>query len=129
MAGTSRGGVLSVAYAARHPEQVRGVINFVGGWLGTRCDSAAAVNQALFAAAARYPEPTLWIYGDNDPFYALSHSRANFAAFRAAGGQGELIEVDPGFGASGHLLTGRQDLWGAQIEAYLAARGLPISRP
>jgi pimeloyl-ACP methyl ester carboxylesterase len=32
--GVSRGGILSVAYAGQHPEQVKGVINFVGGWLG-----------------------------------------------------------------------------------------------
>jgi len=32
MGGQSRGGILSVAYAGRRPEQVKGVINFVGGW-------------------------------------------------------------------------------------------------
>jgi dienelactone hydrolase len=35
--GQSRGGILSVAYAGQHPEQVKGVINFVGGWNGARC--------------------------------------------------------------------------------------------
>jgi pimeloyl-ACP methyl ester carboxylesterase len=33
MGGNSRGGVLSIAYAGKHPEQVLGVINFVGGWI------------------------------------------------------------------------------------------------
>jgi pimeloyl-ACP methyl ester carboxylesterase len=32
LGGTSRGGVLSIASAGLHPEQVAGVINFVGGW-------------------------------------------------------------------------------------------------
>lgn len=36
----------------------------------------------------RYPDETLWLYGDRDPFYPLAHSRDNFAAFQAAGGQG-----------------------------------------
>jgi dienelactone hydrolase len=31
MAGTSRGGILSIAYAGMHPQEVAGVINFVGG--------------------------------------------------------------------------------------------------
>jgi len=34
--GQSRGSILSVAYAGQHPEQVKGVINFVGGWSGSR---------------------------------------------------------------------------------------------
>ncbi len=34
VAGWSRGGGLSVVYAARHPDKVAGVINFSGGWWG-----------------------------------------------------------------------------------------------
>jgi dipeptidyl aminopeptidase/acylaminoacyl peptidase len=30
--GQSRGGILSIAYAGQRPEQVKGVVNFVGGW-------------------------------------------------------------------------------------------------
>jgi dienelactone hydrolase len=86
--GQSRGGILSVAYAGRHPEQVKGVINFVGGWLGTGCPTASGINQALFTRGARYPGDTIWLYGDGDPFYPLSHSRENFTAFQGAGGKG-----------------------------------------
>ena len=53
--GQSRGGLLSIAYAAKHPDQVLGVINFVGGWLAETCGTAAAVNKALFRRAASYP--------------------------------------------------------------------------
>src|SRR5262245_22566105 len=45
--GQSRGGILSVAYAGLHRGEVKGVINFVGGWNGTRCQHAATINQAL----------------------------------------------------------------------------------
>ena len=83
--GQSRGGILSVAYAGRHAEQVKGVINFVGGWNGARCEHAATINQSIFVRGARYPRETIWLYGDDDPFYPLSHSRASFAAFLAAG--------------------------------------------
>ena len=34
MAGTSRGGFLSVVYAGERPQRVKGVVNFVGGWTG-----------------------------------------------------------------------------------------------
>ena len=89
--GQSRGGILSVAYAGLHPEKVRGVINFVGGWVGDGCRNAIAINRALMNRGARFPRPMLWLYGENDPFYALDHTRGNFEAFRAAGGRGRFF--------------------------------------
>jgi dienelactone hydrolase len=100
--GQSRGGILSVAYAGQHAEQVKGVINFVGGWNGSRCQYAATINQGLFVRGARFPGDTLWLYGDDDTFYPLSHSRANFAAFQAAGGRGTFHELPSEFG--GHFI-------------------------
>jgi dienelactone hydrolase len=108
--GVSRGGILSVAYAGRHPEQVKGVINFVGGWLGTGCPTAGAVNRALFTSGAHYPGETIWLYGDKDPFYPLSHSRENFAAFQAAGGKGTFHEFDPPPGSNCHTIWAYPDL-------------------
>ena len=37
ISGTSRGGILSIAYLARRPDVYLGGINFVGGWLGEGC--------------------------------------------------------------------------------------------
>jgi len=51
--GQSRGGILSVAYAGQHPAQIKGVINFVGGWMSTRCVNASPINQALFTRGMR----------------------------------------------------------------------------
>jgi dienelactone hydrolase len=42
--GQSRGGILSAAYAGQHPGQVKGVMNFVGGWMGARCINASTIN-------------------------------------------------------------------------------------
>src|SRR5262249_47845694 len=83
--GQSRGGVLSVAYSGAHAEQVFGVVNFVGGWMGEACATARSINQNLFEQGARFKRPTLWLYGRRDPFYSISHSRDNFAAFQKAG--------------------------------------------
>jgi len=55
--GQSRGGILSVAYAGAHPQQVRGVINFVGGWTGDSC--IGDFNGTAFAKAASAKIPTL----------------------------------------------------------------------
>ncbi len=117
--GVSRGGVLSVAYAGQNPEQVKGVINFVGGWLGTGCATASLVNQTLFRRGGRYPGETIWLYGDRDPFYPLSHSRENFAAFQAAGGKGTFHEFAPPPGSDGHNIGAFPALWTSVVEAYL----------
>src|SRR5262249_47254531 len=61
--GQSRGGVLSVAYSGAHAEQVFGVVNFVGGWMGEACATARSINQNLFEQGARFKRPTLWLYG------------------------------------------------------------------
>jgi len=119
--GQSRGGILSVAYAGQHAEQVKGVINFVGGWNGSRCQYAATINQGLFVRGARFPGDTLWLYGDDDTFYPLSHSRANFAAFQAAGGRGTFHELPSEFG--GHFIWRRPDRWGPLVEDYLKRLG------
>jgi dienelactone hydrolase len=121
--GHSRGGILSVAYAGRRPDQVKGVINFVGGWLGTHCSTASTVHQELFRRGASYPGETIWLYGDQDPSYPLSHSRENFQAFEAAGGKGAFHEF-ASRRASGHNIVGAPDTWGPLVEAYLRHQGL-----
>ncbi|MBV8156050.1 MAG: hypothetical protein JO278_00240 [Dyella sp.] len=117
--GVSRGGILATAYAGTHPEQVKGVLNFVGGWVGTGCTDAAAVNGALFARGAPFPGTSLWIYGEGDPYYPLAHSRSNFEAFRAAGGQGRFILLRPAKGLDGHSVYLQSSLWAEDIDTYL----------
>ena len=116
--GISRGGVLSIAYAGLHPEQVAGVINFVGGWLGEGSSTASNVNHLLFERGASYGRPTIWLYGRDDPYYSVAHSRDNFAAFEKAGGQGKFLEFDmPVY--QGHFVVTRPDLWSGPIDSYL----------
>jgi dienelactone hydrolase len=122
--GQSRGGILSGAYAGEHHTKIKGVINFVGGWMGTRCVNASSINQALLTRGARYPGEVLWLYGDGDPFYSLSHSRENFAAFKAAGGNGIFLEFSPPSGATGHQIVRYPDLWRPIVDDYLRRQRL-----
>jgi dienelactone hydrolase len=124
--GVSRGGILSVAYAGQHPEQVKGVINFVGGWLGYGCKTVSTVNQEIFKRGARYPGQTIWLYGDWDQFYPLFHSRENFAAFQAAGGKGAFHEFTPPPGLSGHAIAAHPDFWASVLDAYVK-RQVPVN--
>lgn len=117
--GVSRGGLLALAHAARTPGSYRGVINFVGGWLGEACVDAAALHRVAATESAGGPE-SLWLYGENDPFYSLTHSRANFDTYIAAGGRGIWWvgrRSDPT--ASGHLIHAEPALWQATLSSYL----------
>jgi dienelactone hydrolase len=126
--GISRGGVLSIAYAGEHPDEVLGVINFVGGWLGTGCGTAAEINGALFARGGRFRGPTLWLYGRDDPFYPIGHSRTNFAAFESAGGKGEFFAFDVP-GKNGHALNAYPELWVEQVEKFVSALEAAEKKP
>jgi dienelactone hydrolase len=117
--GVSRGGILATAYAGRHPQEMLGVINFVGGWLGSACPDAAAVNGKLFTLGAAFPRDTLWLYGERDPFYPIRHSRGNFEAFEAAGGHGSFHVYAPPKPLDGHGIYLQPALWGGDADAYL----------
>jgi dienelactone hydrolase len=123
--GQSRGGILSLAWSGSRPTLPRAVINFVGGWLGGASPVGAAVNQSLMTRGATEMPPLLWLYGNQDPYYPLSASRANFAAFTAAGGKGAFHEFEPPQGLTGHEIIWAPSLWGDTLEAYLAERRLP----
>jgi dienelactone hydrolase len=122
MAGVSRGGILSIAYAGMHPHEVAGVINFVGGWVGEGCRNASEINGTLFKRGGMFPHPTLWLYGNHDPFYSLDHSRANFAAFQAAGGKGSFFDFEVP-GGDGHRVMFSPPLWTGDVDRYLNAIG------
>lgn len=119
LAGQSRGGILSIVYAGERPDVFVGVVNFVGGWMGDRCANAVAINTATFKRGAKFLRPTLWLYGDADPFYSLSHSKGNFAAFAAAGGKGRFESYwVPGQNA-GHAVIAHPKLWTDHLTQYL----------
>lgn len=119
LAGLSRGGALSVAYAGGRPNEVAGVVNFVGGWMGDGCETAEDINQALFRRGGGFPGSTLWIYGHDDAFYSMAHSRRNFQAFRQAGGSGVFVEATVPGRNNGHWVLAIPPLWRDHVATYL----------
>jgi pimeloyl-ACP methyl ester carboxylesterase len=118
--GQSRGGILSVAYAGMHPDQIFGVINFVGGWMGIGCATASRLNSALFERGARFDRPTLWLYGAQDPFYSIEHSRSNFTSFQTARGKGTFLTFNVP-GGNGHAVLSAPELWEGSVAEYLSS--------
>ena len=85
---------------------------------------AVNVNPASFSRGATMQKPMLWLYGEGDPLYAISHSRGNFEAFTAAGGQGEFLTFKVPGGDSGHSVHRHPALWKPVVESYLEKQGL-----
>lgn len=113
VAAQSRGGFLSVVYAARHPDKVEGVINFSGGWW-SEFGSGAEFNAERLANA----EPELWLYADKDHYYTLPYTRRNFDSFRANGGAGNYRSFE-GVEGNGHALFGYIGMWDTFVTDYL----------
>jgi len=119
--GTSRGGILSVAFLADRPEVYRSAINFVGGWIAEGCGDYANINRTLFEHGAAFPGASLWLYGRNDSFYSIEHSRANLAAFNAAGGVADFREFSRAPGLNGHFLINDPERWSDTVDAFIDA--------
>ncbi|MEP3113666.1 alpha/beta fold hydrolase [Nisaea sp.] len=121
MGGQSRGGILSLAYSERYPGRIRGVLNFVGGWLSTWHDTFATVHQTILADAAKADTPTLWLYGRKDQLYGISDIRPFFDGFKEAGGVGEFVS----FPNAGHGLMGETTLWKQPVDHFMQELGFP----
>ena len=121
--GVSRGGISSVAHAGRRPDLYRGVINFVGGWLGSGCGDGHKVNLALFSRGIPFAREMLWLYASDDMFYPLKYTRRYFDIFEKHGGIGTFVDDFPkGIGHNIHTVP---DYWGSAVDAYLDRLDLP----
>ncbi len=131
--GHSAGGWGALALASRNPEAVQAVINFAGG-RGGRSQNKPNNNcspDQLIATAGEFGRsariPTLWLYSENDSFFAPALSRNMYEAFRGAGGRAEYHLLPP-FGADGHRLIDMNDaaaLWVPIVETFLSERRSP----
>lgn len=127
LVGQSAGGFASLAAASHAPKGLVAVVNFSGGrggnpskHPGMPCDAqqmASTIKQ--FASTTQVP--VLWHYVQNDMFFAPEVVATWFAAFQAAGGQGQLV-VEPPFGKNGHGMFGNPaaiPIWLPHVEQFL----------
>jgi dienelactone hydrolase len=128
--GQSAGGWGTIAYDALPHPRVGAFVVMAGGRGGhengeknENCHPERLVDGARsFGKLAS--TPMLWIYAENDSFFAPSIARAMWRAFTTAGGNADLKDPGP-FDEDGHRLffgPGGSAVWGPLVEQYLAER-------
>lgn len=126
--GNSAGGWGALAFAGGAPSGVAGVVNFAGGRggrdqnrAGNNCAPDRLVEAAgVFGAAARVP--TLWLYAENDTYFAPDLSQRLADAFVAAGGKAEY-HLLPAVRGDGHALmstAGDEASWAPYLGKFLS---------
>lgn len=127
--GQSVGGATTVAAASMALPGLVAAINFAGGHggdpkthPGEACASAKMTYlMSRYGSTAKVP--MLWIYTENDQYFAPSNSRAWAQAYREAGAQLDY-RLLPAFGTNGHTLFAKgNDLWQPLVDAYLKPFG------
>jgi dienelactone hydrolase len=130
--GNSAGGWGALALGeAGTPPSVAGIINFAGGRGGrneNKPDNNCAPDK-LVTAVAEFGRaetvPTLWLYSENDSFFAPALSRRMADAFAEAGGRAEYHLLPPVRG-DGHSLidtAGSEASWVPVLSHFLARLG------
>ncbi len=111
--GQSRGGLLAVAYAAKHPQNIKGVINFVGGWMAHwRCTFYA--EEIFREAGAKIKVPTVFIYAKNDRLNSLPATELYRSAFAEEGAKFLTFKLYEG----GHDLVIFPRIWESSISTF-----------
>ena len=95
VAGTSHGGLVSVAYGTEAAPGVRGIINFSGGLRRDLCDGwQKNLVDAFDQYGAHTAVRSLWLYGDNDSVWTPGPSRkCTTRTFRMARRPGSSISA------------------------------------
>lgn len=125
--GVSRGGMLSVIYAGRRPKTVKGVINFVGGWMYDGCFPDYN-GRFLAEGAEKAAVPMLWLYAENDKYYSAGSIKRYRATFEKAGGRGPFY-LFRDIGGDGHYLASKPLFWRPAVDEYLNELGLSTTKP
>jgi hypothetical protein len=114
------------------PPGLAAAINFAGGLhraalTGTglrNVDDEDAMVSAFETLGRTSRTPTLWIYAENDSFFARDLAHRMFDGFTASGGRAQLIDAQP-FGSDGHLLfLYGMSIWTKMVDDFLREENL-----
>lgn len=125
--GQSAGGWGSIALNSLPHPKVKAIINMAGGRGGhygpnenQNC-APALLAQTVGRFGATATTPMLWIYAENDSFFAPPLAKSLYEAFIKSGGKAIFIQMPP-FGADGHrqfAAPGGSKIWGPDVQKYM----------
>jgi dienelactone hydrolase len=128
--GQSLGGGTVLAFAARRPAGLLGVVNLSGGvWRSAgngACDHADLV-AAMGTFGSRTAVPTLWLYAENDSLFPPALAKSMHEAYVRAGGRADLRIFPPVVG-DGHALYmdfSSRVKWLRALDVFMQAQHLP----
>lgn len=128
VAGTSHGGLTTIAYGTNAAQGVRGLINFSGG---LRQDACTGWQDNLTHAFGHYGEharvPSLWLYGDNDSVWTAELTTRMYAAYVEHGAHANMIDFGSYKNDAHRLVVDRDGVhvWWPVVDAFLARVGMP----
>jgi dienelactone hydrolase len=135
--GVSAGGFASIALTADPPPGLAAALSFAGG-RGSQADNDVCDEDALARAFGVLGQtsrtPMLWVYAQNDEFFAPYLAHRLHTEFVAAGGRAEFVDA-PSFGNDGHRLfsAAGMPIWAPLIDRFLREQNLasrdPIAAP
>lgn len=132
LVGQSAGGWGVLAAGTQKDIDAVAIVNFAGGRGGMQNNvpnNNCAPDKLVRAAGdygAESKRPSLWIYTENDHFFAPELSKRMFENYKTKGGKAQFILL-PAFGADGHSLFGSRDgvpKWREPVAAFLAEQKL-----
>ncbi|AFT84321.1 dienelactone hydrolase family protein [Paraburkholderia phenoliruptrix] len=128
VAGTSHGGLATMAYGTEAAPGVRALINFSGGLRQDACgDWQGNLTRAFGAYGDKTKVPSLWMYGDNDSVWNAPLVAGMYAAYIAHGASAKMVDYGK-YKNDAHRLVGDRDgvqVWWPAVEAFLARVGMP----
>jgi dienelactone hydrolase len=127
--GQSQGGLVTLALGARNMPGVLGIVNIAGGMRQDSCNGWQTNLVSAFGSFGRTTKvPALFLYGDNDSYFAQPLPEELFEAYNAAGGHATLIDFGP-FLDDSHKMFHLQEglgIWVPAVERFFIALGLPF---
>jgi dienelactone hydrolase len=130
VAGSSHGGLTTIAYGVNAAPGVRGLINFSGGLRQDLCGGwQSNLTQAFETYGEHTQVPSLWLYGDNDSVWSPTLAAQMYAAYTAHGAQAQLVDFGDYKNDAHRLVVDRDGvgIWWPPVEAFLARVGMPTS--
>ena len=132
-AGGFTGGSAAMWMAAEAPGELKGVINFSGGWstmpdwgLKGKVHVLPDVVVPAFTHLGQSTHvPMLWLYPRSGSQFGLKSAEAAYQAFTAAGGSATFVDLPHKGDSEGFLFGENPDEWGPRVEQFLRGLGLP----